>query len=386
MAEYQIPGFHIESENLLDKSVGRGLVIYVQNNLSYTKLDLGKIVPKDDIPDEVLACEINLSQGDKLLLCVFYRSPSSSEDNSRKINELMRRLISLNHSHVLMVGDYNYPKIDWTSYTSDSKHEDINFEFIECVRDCYMHQHVTTPTRGRGTETPSVLDLVFSNEAELVEGVTTNAPLGASDHSVLEIDFRCHPGELPPKVSYSYEKADFKKMRDMMDIDWEKILGDCEDDVNTQWEIFHNKYKQAEEACVPKRILKTSKKKFSVPLDKRTLAKKRRKHRLWQRFLETEDGKVYTEYRRCSNQLRRLTRKATKIFEKGIAKSAKTQPKKFWKYVSSKTKAKNKIPDLYMDDNCDPNNMAKTDEEKAESLATFFSSVFTKELDGMWEL
>ena len=76
-----------------------------------------------------------------------------------------------------MVGDYNYPKIDWTSYTSDSKYEDINFEFIESVRDCYMHQHVTTPTRGRGTETPSVLDLVFSNEAELVEGVTTNAPV-----------------------------------------------------------------------------------------------------------------------------------------------------------------------------------------------------------------
>ena len=39
-----------------------------------------------------------------------------------------------------------------------------------------------------------------------------------------------------------------------------------------------------------------------------------------------------------------------------------------------------------MDDNCDPNNMAKTDEEKAESLATFFSSIFTKELDGVWEL
>ena len=39
-----------------------------------------------------------------------------------------------------------------------------------------------------------------------------------------------------------------------------------------------------------------------------------------------------------------------------------------------------------MDDNCDPNNMAKTDEEKAESLTTFFSGVFTKELDGMWEL
>ena len=161
----------------------------------------------------------------------------------------------------------------------------------------------------------------------MVEGVTTYAPLGASDHSVLELDFRCHPGELPPKVSYSYEKADFKKMREMMDIDWEKLLEDCKDDVNTQWEIFHNKHKQAEDACVPKRILQTSKKKFSVPLDKRTLAKKIHKHKLCQRFLESEDSKVYTEYQRCSNQSWRLTRKATKIFEKGIAKSAKTQPK-----------------------------------------------------------
>ena len=29
--------------------------------------------------------------------------------------------------------------------------------------------------------------------------------------------------------------------------------------------------------------------------------------------METEDGKIYAEYRWCSNQLRRLTRKATKI-------------------------------------------------------------------------
>ena len=73
----------------------------------------------------------------------------------------MRKLVYLKHSHVLMVSDYIYPKIDWTSYTSESKHEDINFEFIECVRDCYIHQHITIPIRGRGKESPPVLDLVL---------------------------------------------------------------------------------------------------------------------------------------------------------------------------------------------------------------------------------
>ena len=61
----------------------------------------------------------------------------------------------------------------------------------------------------------------------------------------------------------------------------------------------------------------------------------------------------------AQNQLRHLTRKAAKIFEKCIAKKCKNSAKKFWKYVSSKTKANNNIPDLYIDDDCDPNDMAK---------------------------
>ena len=107
-----------------------------------------------------------------------------------------------------------------------------------------MHQHVTTPTRDRGTESPSVLDIAFPNEADMVEDVTTNAPLGASDHSFLDIDFRCHPGELPPRVSYSYEKSELETMREAVIIDLEKLFENYKDDVNTQWEIFHNKHKQ----------------------------------------------------------------------------------------------------------------------------------------------
>ena len=53
------------------------------------------------------------------------------------------------------------------------------------------------------------------------------------------------------------------------------------------------------------------------------------------------------------------THQKSKIFEKCIAKKCKNSAKKFSNYVSSKTKAKNKIPDLYIDDDCDPNDMAK---------------------------
>ena len=98
--------------------------------------------------------------------------------------------------------------------------------------------------------------------------------------------------------------------------------------------------------------------------------------------METEDGKIFTEYRRCSNQLRRLTRKATKLYEQNISKQAKGNPKAFWRYVGSKTNMKSKIPDLYATDDNNPDLMTKDDKGKADRLGDFFSSVFTNEPDG----
>ena len=49
--------------------------------------------------------------------------------------------------------------------------------------------------------------------------------------------------------------------------------------------------------------------------------------------MDTKDAKVYEEYCRCRNQVRRLTRKAIKSQEKDIAKKTKTNSKVFWKFV-----------------------------------------------------
>ena len=102
--------------------------------------------------------------------------------------------------------------------------------------------------------------------------------------------------------------------------------------------------------------------------------------------MDSDSGKDYTEYKRCSNQLRNLTRKATKLFEKNISKNVKKQPKKFWRYVNSKRSVKAKIPDLHVADDDDPECMAKTDKQKANVLADFFSSVMTREMDGVMKL
>ena len=44
--------------------------------------------------------------------------------------------------------------------------------------DSYLTQHILTPTRGRGTNEPSLIDLVFSSNAESIESIELHAPSG----------------------------------------------------------------------------------------------------------------------------------------------------------------------------------------------------------------
>ena len=387
LAEYKIKGYLPEPLNIDNKVVGRGMLVYINEALSYTRIPLDKSLAKNENPDEAIAIEIKLKGDKKLLFCAFYRSPSCLPENDKKLRNMIRKLSNgFDFALKCFVGDGNYPDINWETCTTNNNKIDDAFEFIECLRDSYLHQHVTKPTRARGSNTPHVLDLVMTDDDRNVEKLSIGAPLGRSDHAVITFDLVCEPEEPPPKIIPQYDKADYEGMKDMLDIDWKQILDQHQGDVNSQWTVFEQKYKEAEERFVPRKIVHTGKKTFSHPLDRKTLEKKRKKYHLWKRFLETADGEIYTEYRRCSNQLRALTRKCGISHEKNLASKAKTQPKYVWQHINNLRSVKSNIPDLYMSDDEDPNNMAKTDKEKADRLAEFFSSVMTHETDGVWDL
>ena len=107
------------------------------------------------------------------------------------------------------------------------------------------------------------------------------------------------------------------------------------------------------------------------------LSRIKRKQHLWSNYIRTKDGQVYQEYCTVRNQVRRLTRKAHKIYEKSIAKQVKKNPKAYWKYAHSKMKIKSGIPSLYKDSS--NSSTATNDKENADILAEYFQSVFTKE-------
>ena len=385
--EFGLNSYEMYAHKNVSDNIGRGSLVYVHNSYISKQVDLKLETPTPNF-EEAIYIEIKLNDTETLLCACLYRRGECSDENNEALLNSLYKICNGSYTHVLIMGDLNFPDIDWENWTCKSNNtDDIDHRFIECIRDCYLFQHVSEPTRKRGNDNPSTLDLLFSNEDHMISDLEINAPLGSSDHSILKFNFVCHSEKQSPKIKVNYHKGDYKSMStELKSIDWETEFGKFPDDVQKQWDIFVNKYHDIEQKYVPRKtvyINGQSSKKFSMPLNAKNLRMLKKKIRLWSKVrknLASEEQEI--SYRRLKNQIRRLTRQGKKLLEKNIAKQAKSNPKSFWAYAQSKLKTRAGIPDLAKTDDKNKTTFTSSDEEKANVLQDFFSSVFTQEPPG----
>ena len=75
--------------------------------------------------------------GDELLVGCIYRSSSGTDENNEYLLKLLNEVNKAKYSHVLIMGDFNFEKINWNlTWSTSSPETHIDFKFIEKVRDC----------------------------------------------------------------------------------------------------------------------------------------------------------------------------------------------------------------------------------------------------------
>ena len=77
------------------------------------------------------------------------------------------------------MGDFNHSGICWTDNIAGHKQYR---RFLECIDESFLLQVIEEPMR-RGT----MLDLVLTNEEELVGNVKLKGSLSCSDHKMVEL-------------------------------------------------------------------------------------------------------------------------------------------------------------------------------------------------------
>ena len=94
--------------------------------------------------------------------------------------------------------------------------------FLEGIKDCFLFQQVMEPTRLREGQSPSILDLVFTNEEYMVDKINYLPGKGKSDHVVLDFNFNCFiEKNSTTQKKYNFNKGDYNSCtNELSSIDW----------------------------------------------------------------------------------------------------------------------------------------------------------------------
>jgi len=349
---------------------GRGAALYVKDSL------LSKVL-KSAVPFESSVwCSIPLINNDTLLVGVIYRSPSLNDEQCLQLNSVLQQMITKSYSHVMIMGDFNYPDINWESQSVSVSVNNPASVFLNCCKDLFLCQHVSQPTHFRSQQHANILDLVMTNEPSMIDCVHYTEPVGNSHHLVLGWTFTaygCYQEETVKR--YFYSKGDYVSLREtLMGVDWNNTLRDKS--AEEMWDIISKHIVDATDTHVPHKTF-TSQQTPRKPLwmNDRAFGKIRKKRAAFNRYKETREGKDYLEYAKARNAAKNEIRKAIRDYEKEIAMKAKANPKAFYQYVNTKTKSRTRIADI----NSDDGHVLTTNRDKAELFNKFFSSVFTVE-------
>ena len=371
IADLNLEGYKVYTNDL--ESCSRGVLIYIDETLESKIINIGNTF------EEFVIVQIKGIE-EKLLVGNFYRSPNSSSENDNHMYKLIKDCCELEQCKVVLMGDFNFPDIDWDTLEAKNR---ISCMFIEEIRDNFLIQNVKECTRARGEDTPHLLDLVLSND-KIIEELVYLSPLGKSDHCVIDIKCEWQRENIKQSPRPNYNKGDYNRFREYLSSqDWFNILTIHKEDIEGMWTVFKKIVLHGVEQFIPKvnnfGVFKKPSWKIPLSLEVRNCIKE--KNKLWKKYIATRDHNIHEQYKKITNSVRNHTRDLYKTEQRKIASECKFNPKKFWNYVNSKTRYRNSIGDLVSTNTQGQETKISENQEKANVLCDYFSSVFNKKTE-----
>ena len=206
---------------------------------------------------------------------------------------------------------------------------------LDTLADKFWHQLVRGPTHRLG----NTLDLCLASSMEFVVGVEVTAPLGNSDHNGLEVTLLGKPPDNSSKEEVpDWSKANMERMREMLgEVDWEVELGQLGG--RESMDKFYQVVDRVTRECVPTKMRRAGTR--PLWMTQNIMRMIRRKRRLWRAYSREEyyrqDYSDYLAYQEVQREMRKEIKKTKRKLEKGLAKKARKDPKRFYSYLKSKT-------------------------------------------------
>ena len=132
---------------------------------------------------------------------------------------------SLIGGKLLILGDFNFPTINWYNLSTPHLSNHCASEFLAAKQDAFLFQYVQSPTNIRPNQKPTLIDLIFSQDDQTITNMTTSAPLGKSHHRVLQFLYTVDNNSKNERPCYLYHHANYDSMKlELQSADWYDVL------------------------------------------------------------------------------------------------------------------------------------------------------------------
>ena len=119
----------------------------------------------------------------------------------------------MKYKNVLIIGDMNYPQIDWNLESCRTSPDHSAYKFLTATKDSYLIQHQKTATRYKPGQKASILDLVFTNRDDMINEISVESGLGKSDHSCLLINFTYESGTVNKSIHRNFKRTNIEILK-----------------------------------------------------------------------------------------------------------------------------------------------------------------------------
>ena len=337
-----------------------GVLLLVRSSLNPVEF------PEANTSAEILWCKFCPVPNRTIVFGVAYRPDKGKYTNINSICDSIHKACS--YDDVVLVGDFNFRDINWSTYCSPHELDNI---FIETLEENSLYQLIQEPTRGS-----NILDLLLTSNLDLVDSVLVDEKFSTSDHNSLFFTLKSPL----PRINYKqrkvflYSRGDYTSFNDeIKDMDWDLMLNGKS--VDQQWEVIKNAYNALLEKYVPHKIIKEGSK-LDPPWVRAKSVRRARQQRQksWQKLRHRQLNCDKFSYEESKVTYKNSLNKSKAEYENRLVDSLKDNPKRFYNYTRNFTKTSSTVDVLEVD-----GNILDADVEKAEALNNFFSSVLTIE-------
>ena len=299
-----------------------------------------------------------------------------------------------NDSEIMILGDFNLPDVSWNNGIVKCPINTLNKSYV--IQNLFLDFFVTNNlqwvisddiiTRRRkvlNTIQQATLDQILFSDNKLFKNVKTISNLGLSDHCGIVCGIGISND--PKYLSLSKENWNKFSIDDIIhhgnQINWKYSQKHEVMSVDEMWSEMSCKL-AAVSGNVPTYILKTTQNGAIIeksPWNRPCLRSARKaKDTFWYIFDQYPTSKNFRLAMQKQNDFQEKLQKCMIGYEKNITANMKSNPKRFFSYLSSKRKLKESLNGI-KDSN---GNLLGSPSEVADELGKFFKSTFIVEEDG----